>query len=137
MSTLSLEVTDEENVRRVVKEVEAITGGKLDILVNNAYVLFYPESLLTDPKKQRRKLHHSSLRSRHARRPQRFRNKFLRCRQHNPNLHSPPPRDSLLSNPKHRLRSSYRPCPLWLNIQCVQSRSPCILQYPPPRTRTL
>lgn len=39
MSTLSLEVTNEENIRRVMKEVEGITGGRLDILVNNAYVL--------------------------------------------------------------------------------------------------
>jgi NADP-dependent 3-hydroxy acid dehydrogenase YdfG len=38
MSTVSLEVTSSESIAAARKEVEALTGGKLDILVNNAYV---------------------------------------------------------------------------------------------------
>lgn len=40
MSTLALDVTDSESIASAKTEVEALTGGKLDILVNNAYV--YP-----------------------------------------------------------------------------------------------
>jgi len=36
MSTLSLDVTNAEDIEKARKEVEALTGGKLDILVNNA-----------------------------------------------------------------------------------------------------
>lgn len=36
MSALSLDVTNAEDIERARKEVEALTGGKLDILVNNA-----------------------------------------------------------------------------------------------------
>ncbi len=36
MSTLSLDVTNAEDVENARKEVEELTGGKLDILVNNA-----------------------------------------------------------------------------------------------------
>jgi 1-acylglycerone phosphate reductase len=38
MSTLSLDVTNVEDVENARKEVELLTGGKLDILVNNAQV---------------------------------------------------------------------------------------------------
>ena len=38
MSTISLEVTNSESISSARREVEALTGGKLDILVNNAYV---------------------------------------------------------------------------------------------------
>lgn len=38
MSTLSLEVTNLENIAQARKDVEELTGGRLDILVNNAYV---------------------------------------------------------------------------------------------------
>jgi 1-acylglycerone phosphate reductase len=36
MSTLSLDVTNAEDIENVRKEVKALTGGRLDILVNNA-----------------------------------------------------------------------------------------------------
>jgi 1-acylglycerone phosphate reductase len=36
MSTLSLDVTSPEDIENARKEVESLTGGKLDILVNNA-----------------------------------------------------------------------------------------------------
>jgi 1-acylglycerone phosphate reductase len=36
MSTLSLDVTNPEDVENARKEVEVLTSGKLDILVNNA-----------------------------------------------------------------------------------------------------
>ena len=36
MSTLSLDVTNLEDIETARKDVEALTGGKLDILVNNA-----------------------------------------------------------------------------------------------------
>jgi 1-acylglycerone phosphate reductase len=36
MSTLSLDVTNGEDVEKARKAVEVLTGGKLDILVNNA-----------------------------------------------------------------------------------------------------
>lgn len=38
MSALALDVTDAESIKRCHDEVANITGGKLDILVNNAYV---------------------------------------------------------------------------------------------------
>jgi 1-acylglycerone phosphate reductase len=38
MSTLSLEVTDSESIAQAKKDVERLGGGKLDVLVNNAYV---------------------------------------------------------------------------------------------------
>ncbi len=38
MSTLSLEVTKPESIANAKKEVDVLTGGKLDFLVNNAYV---------------------------------------------------------------------------------------------------
>ena len=36
IEVLQLDVTDEESIEHVVKEVEKLTGGKLDFLVNNA-----------------------------------------------------------------------------------------------------
>jgi 1-acylglycerone phosphate reductase len=36
MSTLSLDVTNAEDIENARKEVETLTGGRLDILVNNA-----------------------------------------------------------------------------------------------------
>ena len=36
MSTMSLDVTDIDDIENARKEVEVLTGGKLDILVNNA-----------------------------------------------------------------------------------------------------
>jgi 1-acylglycerone phosphate reductase len=36
MSTLSLDVTSPEDIENARREVEQLTGGKLDILVNNA-----------------------------------------------------------------------------------------------------
>ena len=44
MTTLSLDVCNEESVRNARSEVEKLVGERgLDILVNNAYVLsFYP-----------------------------------------------------------------------------------------------
>lgn len=36
MSTLSLDVTNAEDIEKARKEVEVLTGGNLDILVNNA-----------------------------------------------------------------------------------------------------
>ncbi len=36
MSTLSLDVTSPEDIENARKEVESLTDGKLDILVNNA-----------------------------------------------------------------------------------------------------
>lgn len=38
MSTLALDVTNKESIKTCHEEVAQITGGKLDILVNNAYV---------------------------------------------------------------------------------------------------
>jgi 1-acylglycerone phosphate reductase len=35
---VSLEVTSAESIEAAKKEVEALTGGKLNILVNNAFV---------------------------------------------------------------------------------------------------
>jgi len=37
MSTLSLEVNDNESILAAKKEISELTGGKLDILVNNAF----------------------------------------------------------------------------------------------------
>jgi len=37
ISTLSLEVTNPESIAAAKKEVDALAGGYLDILVNNAY----------------------------------------------------------------------------------------------------
>lgn len=43
MSALQLDVTDQDSIEACEKEVATITGGKLDILINNAQVfLFYP-----------------------------------------------------------------------------------------------
>jgi len=39
MSTVVLDVNDEKSIQDAKIQVEAMTGGKLDILVNNAYVL--------------------------------------------------------------------------------------------------
>lgn len=36
IETIQLDVTDEGSIGRVVKEVERLTGGRLDFLVNNA-----------------------------------------------------------------------------------------------------
>lgn len=36
MSTISLDVTNAESIERCHAEVARLTGGKLDILVNNA-----------------------------------------------------------------------------------------------------
>jgi len=44
MSTLALDVTNSESIVSAKTEVEQLTGGKLDILVNNAYA-FSPSSL--------------------------------------------------------------------------------------------
>lgn len=41
MSTLGLEVTSKESIAEARMQVEKLTGGKLDILVNNAYVLLF------------------------------------------------------------------------------------------------
>lgn len=38
ITTLCLDVTDIDNIRKTRDHIAAITGGKLDILVNNAYV---------------------------------------------------------------------------------------------------
>lgn len=38
MTTLSLDVTNKDSIQEAKLEVEKITGGKLDILVNNAFV---------------------------------------------------------------------------------------------------
>lgn len=42
ISTVSLEVTSAESREAARKEVEKLSGGRLDILVNNAWV-FVPE----------------------------------------------------------------------------------------------
>ena len=42
MSTLSLEVTSSESIAEARMQVEKLTGGKLDILVNNAWVTSSP-----------------------------------------------------------------------------------------------
>jgi 1-acylglycerone phosphate reductase len=36
LTTLKLDVTSAESIKNAVAEVEAVTGGKLDFLVNNA-----------------------------------------------------------------------------------------------------
>lgn len=36
ITTIVLDVTDVSNIQRVRDEISAVTGGKLDILVNNA-----------------------------------------------------------------------------------------------------
>lgn len=36
MSVVSLDVTDSKSIAQAKEEVSAITGGRLDILVNNA-----------------------------------------------------------------------------------------------------
>lgn len=41
MSTLALDVTDAESIKTCHAEVAKLTGGKLDILVNNACVFMY------------------------------------------------------------------------------------------------
>lgn len=41
MKAMTLDVTDLNARRRVRSQVEQITGGKLDILVNNAYVPYF------------------------------------------------------------------------------------------------
>jgi NAD(P)-dependent dehydrogenase (short-subunit alcohol dehydrogenase family) len=41
MSAVALDVTNAESVAACAKEVAAITGNKLDILVNNAYALLF------------------------------------------------------------------------------------------------
>ena len=38
MTTIALDVTDFDAIRKVRDEVAELTGGKLDVLVNNAYV---------------------------------------------------------------------------------------------------
>ena len=38
MSAVALDVTNAESIAQCKAEVDKITGGKLDILVNNAYV---------------------------------------------------------------------------------------------------
>jgi 1-acylglycerone phosphate reductase len=38
MSTLALDVTDEASIKACRDAVSTLTGGKLDILVNNAFV---------------------------------------------------------------------------------------------------
>jgi NAD(P)-dependent dehydrogenase (short-subunit alcohol dehydrogenase family) len=46
MSTLALDVTNAESIARCRDEVESLTDGKLDILINNAYVLPLQHSYL-------------------------------------------------------------------------------------------
>jgi NAD(P)-dependent dehydrogenase (short-subunit alcohol dehydrogenase family) len=38
MTTLQLDVTSDESIAAAVKAVEELTQGKLDVLVNNAYI---------------------------------------------------------------------------------------------------
>jgi 1-acylglycerone phosphate reductase len=40
MTTLNLDVTKRDSISAARKYVQALTGGKLDILVNNALVCF-------------------------------------------------------------------------------------------------
>lgn len=40
MTTLNLDVTKADSISAARKYVQALTGGKLDILVNNALVIF-------------------------------------------------------------------------------------------------
>jgi 1-acylglycerone phosphate reductase len=42
MTTLALDVTNAESIKSCHHAVSALTGGKLDILVNNACVPFSP-----------------------------------------------------------------------------------------------
>ncbi len=46
ISTLSLEVTSAESIADARMEVEKLTGGKLDILVNNAYASLCPSPIV-------------------------------------------------------------------------------------------
>lgn len=43
MSTVALDVTNAESIKACHDEVAKITGGKLDILVNNAFVTVLPQ----------------------------------------------------------------------------------------------
>jgi 1-acylglycerone phosphate reductase len=61
MSTLALDVTNSESIASAKTEVEELTGGKLYILVNNAYVSplplpFFPNSLSNKPPNSGRNL---------------------------------------------------------------------------------
>ncbi|KAJ7146013.1 NAD-P-binding protein [Mycena epipterygia] len=49
MHTLRLDVTDADAIRAVRDEVALQTGGRLDVLVNNAYVLPSPDALTDVP----------------------------------------------------------------------------------------
>jgi 1-acylglycerone phosphate reductase len=44
MTTLALDVTDEASIKACHDAVSTLTGGKLDILVNNAFVSQTPTS---------------------------------------------------------------------------------------------
>lgn len=48
MSTLALDVTNAESIKTCHSEVAKITGGTLDILVNNAYVPLPPSPISTN-----------------------------------------------------------------------------------------
>ena len=41
METVQLDVTDLASIQNARDKVEQLTGGKLDILVNNAYDIFF------------------------------------------------------------------------------------------------
>jgi 1-acylglycerone phosphate reductase len=49
MSALALDVTKEDSIKACHDEVATLTGGKLDILVNNAYAHPHDPPLLHQP----------------------------------------------------------------------------------------
>ncbi|KAJ4287842.1 NADPH-dependent 1-acyl dihydroxyacetone phosphate reductase [Collariella sp. IMI 366227] len=61
MTCLPLDVTNEESIKACHDDVSKITGGKLDILVNNAYIPFpffpHPSPLFTNPSSGRTHTH--------------------------------------------------------------------------------
>ncbi|KFX99397.1 hypothetical protein V490_01811 [Pseudogymnoascus sp. VKM F-3557] len=58
---LELDVTSEESVRQCAKEVEKLTGGSLDILVNNAAIIGTVMPLLDTPVDEAKKVYDSNV----------------------------------------------------------------------------
>jgi hypothetical protein len=100
MLTISLDVTSRESIENARRDVEGLTGGKLDFLVNNAWVSVPPilvqdfvqgvfSGEYTNKLMQGSKLHRPSSRCKSRRCKTLFRNECLLCNRYHAAIHPP------------------------------------------------